>query len=328
MHLSTFVTKTSAILFLYSPLASNLLCKLKTQKHFGLEVVIVYENKDIYSMKNFLYILLLAVATASAVGTSKPDFLKHRLLSEIKTVAPGQTFTVALFLDHDETFHTYWQNPGTVGLATSLEWNLPTGFKAGPIQWQVPGKVKMVIYDAHGYNSDATLLVDITAPETLPEDEVKLEAKAVWMVCGPEPKQCCNMGFKNLSLKLKTSVSTEWDEAGRSQIAEARRRLPQVLDGWEQTAKLIGEKVVLSVRNAKGLPVPIDKKLYFYSKLNHFTTLVEQESEVERNELRISLPVADYAPEKIGELVGLLFHPRGWPGTNGKKYMPVSLSLK
>jgi len=278
-------------------------------------------------MKNFLCTLLLVGAATIASGATKPDYLKHRLLSEVKTVAPGQTFTVALFLDHNEDFHTYWQNPGTVGLATSLKWELPEGFKAGPIQWQVPEKVKMVTYDAHGYNSDATLLVDITAPENLPKNGVELKAKAIWMVCGPEPKLCCNLGFKNLSLKLKASSSPEWDVDGRARIAEARKRIPQVIDGWGYAAKREGEKVLLTIRNTKGLTVLPDDELYFYSESNHFTTLAEQRNKVEENELVVTLPVADYAPEKLGELVGLLFHPKGWPGTNGKKYMPVSLSL-
>ena len=185
---------------------------------------------------------------------------------------------MALFLDHDEDFHTYWQNPGTVGLATSLKWELPAGFKAGPIQWQAPEKVKMVSYDAHGYNSDATLLVDITAPETLPEDGVELKAKAIWMVCGPEPKLCCNMGFKNLSLPLQTSTSMEWDADGRARIQEARKKIPQVLDGWEHGAKRMGEKVVLTVRNITGMPVSSDDDLYFYSESNHFTTLYSSET--------------------------------------------------
>ena len=51
-------------------------------------------------------------------------------------------------------------------------------------------------------------------------------------------------------------------------------------------------------------------------------------TKVVRNELSVTLPVADYAPKKLGELVGLLFHPKGWPGTKWKKYMPVSLVLE
>ena len=248
-------------------------------------------------MANIICTLLWVVTATLACGATRPDYLKHGLLSEVKTIAPGQTFTVALFLDHDDDFHTYWQNPGTVGLATSLKWELPAGFKAGPIQWQAPEKVKMVSYDAHGYNSDATLLVDITAPETLPEGGVELKAKAIWMVCGPEPKLCCNMGFKNLSLPLQTSTSKEWDDDGRARIQEARTKIPQVLDGWEHGAKRMGEKVVLTVRNAKGMPVSSDDDLYFYSESNHFTTLVPQRNKVEGNELVVTLPVADYAPE-------------------------------
>ena len=90
----------------------------------------------------------------------------------------------------------------------------------------------------------------------------------------------------------------------------------------------MGEKVVLTVRNTKGMPVSSDNDLYFYSESNHFTTLAQQLNKVQGNELVVTLPVADYAPEKLGKLVGLLFHPKGWPGTNGKKYMPVSLLLE
>ena len=35
-------------------------------------------------------------------------------------------------------WHTYWQNPGDSGLPTTLEWKLPAGVEAGPIEWPAP----------------------------------------------------------------------------------------------------------------------------------------------------------------------------------------------
>ena len=279
-------------------------------------------------MKNAFHAAVLFLgACTNALAASKPVGVKHALISEVDSIAPGQTFTVALFLDHTDSFHTYWKNPGTAGLATSLKWTLPEGFEASPIRWQVPEKVKMVIYDAYGYNSDALLLVDMKAPEKLPKEPVLLKAKAVWMACGPEPKQCCNLGFQDLSLSLKTGNKPKWDEEGRSRIAEARKKLPEPIQGWKQSAKRDGEKLILTVRNIAGIPVEEDQEICFYSELNHFTTLKKQISKVKGDELIITLPIADYAPEKLEEVIGLIYHPSGWQGSKGNKYMPVTLLL-
>jgi thiol:disulfide interchange protein DsbD len=49
-------------------------------------------------------------------------------------VAPGQPLWLALQLRHASGWHTYWKNPGDSGLATELNWTLPAGWQAGPIQ--------------------------------------------------------------------------------------------------------------------------------------------------------------------------------------------------
>ena len=279
-------------------------------------------------MKNAIVAAVLILgACTSVLASSKSVGVNHALISEFDSIAPGQTFTVALFLDHTDSFHTYWKNPGTAGLATSLKWTLPKGFEASPIRWQVPEKVKMVIYDAYGYNSDAMLLVDIKAPEKLTEEPVTLKAKAVWMACGPEPKQCCNLGFQDLSISLKTGNKPKWDDKGRSLIEEARKKLPKHIQGWEKFAERDGEKLILTVRNSAGVPLEGNQEICFYSELNHFTTLKKQISQVEGDELTITLPIADYAPDKLEKVKGLIYHPSGWHGSKGNKYMPVSLRL-
>ncbi|MDA9961609.1 protein-disulfide reductase DsbD family protein [Opitutales bacterium] len=279
-------------------------------------------------MKSCLPSVLVFLTAATATSAvPKSVGVRHSLLSEVEAIAPGQTFTVALFLDHTDSFHTYWKNPGTAGLATSLKWTLPKGFEASPIRWQVPEKVKMVIYDAYGYNSDAMLLVDIKAPEKLPKEPVILKAKAVWMACGPEPKQCCNLGFQDLSLSLKTANMPKWNNEWRARIAKARKKLPKPIKGWKQSAKRDGEKVILTVQNIAGVPVEEDQAICFYSELNHFTTLKKQRLKVKGDELIVTLPLADYAPEKLEEVKGLLYHPQGWQGSKGKKYMPLTLRL-
>ena len=59
--------------------------------------------------------------------------VKINLLSEADAVSPGSKFTVAIHLQHFDGFHTYWKNPGMVGVATQIDWTLPKGFKAGDL---------------------------------------------------------------------------------------------------------------------------------------------------------------------------------------------------
>ena len=63
---------------------------------------------------------------------------KSSLVSEAKTIAPGATFTVALELSHPDKWHSYYRNSGGVEQAPAIEWTLPDGFTAGPIQWPTP----------------------------------------------------------------------------------------------------------------------------------------------------------------------------------------------
>ena len=55
------------------------------------------------------------------------------LVAADKSVQPGHPLTVALRLDQQPTWHTYWFSAGT-GYPTKLQWELPRGWTAGVIQ--------------------------------------------------------------------------------------------------------------------------------------------------------------------------------------------------
>ncbi|PAW60040.1 MAG: hypothetical protein B9S37_11230, partial [Verrucomicrobiia bacterium Tous-C3TDCM] len=67
-----------------------------------------------------------------------PDASTYALLSEVKSIAPGQKFSVALALTHQEGWHSYYKNPGGIEDSPSITWKLPAGFQAGEMQWPTP----------------------------------------------------------------------------------------------------------------------------------------------------------------------------------------------
>jgi len=144
---------------------------------------------------------------------------------------------VALHLHMDPGWHTYWINPGDGGLATTIDWTLPPGFTAGPIQWPTPERHNMGPLVIYGYEGDVYLLTTITLPhERLrwPID-VKIKAHATWLAC----QETCIPGKADLSFRLEGGVSkpARAEDAFRAKFfTEARARLPVPNTRWEVTA--------------------------------------------------------------------------------------------
>ena len=125
--------------------------------------------------------------------------VKASLIAASKGFAPGQVLTVALRLQQEEGWHTYWADPGDAGLATSVDWKLPAGVKAGPLLWPKPMTFKdpggLVGY---GYTGQAIIMAEITVPANFQGDKLALEAQANWLVC----REVCIPGDAGVSLVL------------------------------------------------------------------------------------------------------------------------------
>src|SRR5580765_5518487 len=87
-----------------------------------------------------LGLLLIAGVFAVAV-TAQGAHTKVELVLAVETAKPGDTVLAAVHLRMDQGWHTYWKNPGASGQETKIEWELPSGVTAGPIQWPAPEKM-------------------------------------------------------------------------------------------------------------------------------------------------------------------------------------------
>jgi DsbC/DsbD-like thiol-disulfide interchange protein len=144
--------------------------------------------------------ILILLALAGWLPHLAPAQVEASLVGADKTIMPGEPFTVALRLQHDAHWHTYWLNPGT-GLATNITWQLPPGFTAGPIQWPAPVILKDRVGNVigNGYEGDQLIPVTITPPSELPPGTtVVLKANVDWLMC----EDVCMPGDANLELSL------------------------------------------------------------------------------------------------------------------------------
>ncbi len=170
---------------------------------------------------------------------------------------------VGLRLAHQPKWHTYWVAPGT-GLPTSLAWELPPGWSAGPIQWPAPHRV----YDTgghlagNGYEGVVYLPVELKPPAGLAAGvPVTLRAKAEWLMC----KDVCKPGEALVSLTLTptapgalTTANVTDSEAGEGLLA-AMDAVPQPLPkGWQAEVTAVESKTLrLTLRTGEAkLAVP------------------------------------------------------------------------
>src|ERR1700761_5309056 len=87
----------------------------------------------------FATLALLAVFTRPANAQFPPSGLVTTTLEPDTTViTPGKPFTVGVHLKLKSGWHSYWEFTPDSGLPTKVTWELPEGFKAGPIQWPIP----------------------------------------------------------------------------------------------------------------------------------------------------------------------------------------------
>ena len=108
------------------------------------------------------------------------------LLLSHDVARPGDTVTAAVRLKHAPGWHTYWRNPGDSGYATTVDWNLPAGITAGPIQWPVPEKMVLLKFLSYVYEGETLLLIPLQIGPDAPAGPLTLKATAAWLQCSDQ----------------------------------------------------------------------------------------------------------------------------------------------
>ena len=211
-----------------------------------------------------LFLVLAVVCPGAAQGQKFEgrDLVTAKLVAETATVVPGQPFTAGLLLHMVPGWHTYWQYPGDAGIPTEIKWQLPEGWKAGPIQWPIPLKLNEPgDIQVYGYHDDVLLMVQLTPPPKIDAATVRLAATADWLVC----EKICIPGSGEVQLDLPVGAQTT--PANQELFTKFRDRLPRALPEaarsalqWSRDAKefrlTIADKSLAQSAEADFFPLP------------------------------------------------------------------------
>ena len=228
--------------------------KLQLSERFNIRFSILY----------ILTALLLSGNSVQAIPV-RAGHVEAELISENSSITPGEPFWVALKLRMDDDWHINWLNPGDFGLAPTIAWNLPEGFKAGKIEWPIPERLIFAPFVGYGYEGVKILPVQISPPSSiLPGTKISIEAAADWVVCG----EVCIPGGAKLSLELNVIKSSPKTDKNWTQLFENfRKAAPEADSSYKVSAKLTEKALFISVAENSSNNMQIDS-LIFFPKFN------------------------------------------------------------
>ncbi len=179
------------------------------------------------------------VAQSSAPNTPpstthlvKSQHLSVGLVSGRDAIHPGSSIDAGLYFKLDPGWHVYWINAGDSGEPPRVQWHLPEGWTAAPMQFPPPRRLPLGPLMDYGY--EGTVLFPITlhaASNVNPTGPLELSAKVDWLVC----REVCIPGKAELKLPLSvTDPSNPGTAYMPGLFDEIRKQLPQPLPASEQ----------------------------------------------------------------------------------------------
>jgi thiol:disulfide interchange protein DsbD len=196
------------------------------------------------SMRTLVLLALLAAtspAASSDLGPVRRDHLDASLVVAQAAVAPGDALQVALRLEHDPHWHTYWINPGDSGLATRLTWTLPAGAEAGPIRWPAPERLPVGPLVNFGYSGTLLLPQEIRLPPDLATGQrFVADVLARWLVCREE----CIPGEATFRVDLPVEAVPRLDAGAAETVVAALAAEPAMVT-LDARFAAVGEDIVV-----------------------------------------------------------------------------------
>ncbi len=149
------------------------------------------------------------------------------LLLDVDQARSGDTVLAGVHFKIPPKWHIFWKNPGDLGEAPKIQWQLPKGVSAGEVQWPQHELYEQMGYRQNVYHDEVMLIVPLDLSKDLKPGELQLSAEVAWQEC----EVACVQGKANVSASLLVGVESK-PSAAASQITEWQGKVPASGDGF------------------------------------------------------------------------------------------------
>lgn len=262
-----------------------------------------------------LALLALWPASMTASSSVVRDHAEVTLVCDREAIAPGDTFTIGLCMKLEPEWHLYWTNPGDAGLAPRLNWTLPSGFSAEPLEFPVPKRIPAGPMMSFGYDGEVVFLSQIiAAPDIAAGERAKIRADVDWLVCKVE----CIPGEAVLGLDLPVKSTAMVNDEWRSRFVEIREKLPTTSKDWDIAVRLLPNELELSAtRRSASATAPRALHL-FPERKGIIDNAARQDFSATADGFTLRVPKNKMFLDSLTELRGLLVADADWLGAGRK----------
>jgi DsbC/DsbD-like thiol-disulfide interchange protein len=247
-------------------------------------------------LRVLFFALLCAGSARSEAESIQARHAQVELVSTQSDIAPGRRLLLGLHFSLEKNWHIYWRNPGDSGQPPVLQWQLPSGFEAGDIEWPLPEKLVHSTLADYGYEGDVVLLVPIRVTEAVKkEDKQEIGLAAKWLICS----DVCIPDHAQLHLSLPLTQ----DPAKAALISGNWKRLPKPWPSHWKARVLSGKSdFVVSIASGR----PIEKAQFLPLVPDQIENAAPQTVKSDSKGASITLRKSDQLLKPISVLKGIL----------------------
>ncbi|KAF0247616.1 MAG: Thiol:disulfide interchange protein [bacterium] len=281
--------------------------------------------KNIFKIVNQILLTCLVVFVSLTVPAfaqvQKSQHSEAELISEVESIQPGQPFWVALRLKAETEWHTYWQNPGDSGLATSIKWEMPTGFSAESILWPYPERIDVLPLTSFGYDGEVFLLVKITPTANISTSSVKLIGNSKWLVC----KELCLPGGAKVELDLPVKNEppklSKWAQA----FNDTRTKHPLSRSDWQFSAATNKDQILIKAVPPPNFKGDVSKLAFFPFEGGVIEHSSPQNFKKTASDYSLEIKRAADSTEAVKNLKGVMVSSGFWKESSQEKALAISV---
>jgi DsbC/DsbD-like thiol-disulfide interchange protein len=272
-------------------------------------------------------VTLVVVVYGARAGTSQNEQVHAELVADVQSIQPGNPFWVAVRFEIEQDWHINWINPGDAGLAPSIEWNLPDGFKAGALLWPAPSRYKIGPLVIYGYDDELLLMARLLPPTDLqPGKRVEIGAAVDWLACA----EACVPGEAKVRVRLPVNSSYPLpNDKWRAAMDKVRFEHPMPSGGWSVHAFVEDdERYVIEVSSRGENTATVHSCSFFPLEPDVIESASPQAFTVRHRGFEINLKRAHMSTEIPERLTGVLVSDTGFTRSDGAaKWRAISIDV-
>ncbi len=244
------------------------------------------------------------------------DLVTARLVSDAAAIEPGGTFRIAVLLEPKAGWHVNWLNPGDAGLAPGVEWQVPEGFKVGPVRWPFPERFKTGPIVIFGYSGELLLVAEVRVPAAAkPGSTAEFGADVSWLACN----EACIPGSATVTLRIPLQEAGAADTEWMPRIERSLERCPRPSLEWNVEAKIDPQGFIAINVGGGADAVRLDDVFFFPYQPGLIENaapqrLVAMESMYGRVAYQLRVEISRMAAGLPSRLSGILVSRSGWSG--------------